>query len=192
MAKTYLISTTYFKENSVVNLNVEDQLINMSIIDAQEIHIQNTLGTKLYKKIISMVKDGSITNGSVYQTLLDDYIVDALVKWTLVETLPYIHSKIMNKSVSTQTSDNSTPLSIEDLKYHIEQHRNKAEYKTQRMADYLCANSTLYPEYTQATTIDDIVPQHNAYFSGVVMDEYEDERRYRRVMGINNNKTLNW
>lgn len=182
MNKVYFISEEYFKNETVVNLNVEPSLINMSIWDAQEIHIQNLLGTKLYRKLKTDIVAGSITGS--YKTLLEDYVMQATAQYALTECLPYIRYKIMNKGVQSQASDNSTPTDLEELKFLQSKVGNKAEYYGQRMADYLMANMNLFPEYHSATTIDEQLPDTNAYFSGMQLDDSDGS--CDRFIGYNN------
>lgn len=183
--QTFLISETYYKTNSPVNLNVEPYLINMSIIDAQEMHVQMQLGSILYKKLITLVRSGDIQlpANAVYKTLLDDYVQPAVVQWALYECIPYLRYKLMNKGVQVQNSDNSTPADLEDLKYIEARVKDRAEFVSQRLADYLLENETLYPEYTAATDIDDIKPETDAYNSGMFLGQRTDP--CRRSMGFN-------
>ena len=51
MNTIYFISETVLKSNSPISLNVEPSLLNIAIVDAQEMRIQNALGTNLYEKI---------------------------------------------------------------------------------------------------------------------------------------------
>lgn len=186
--RVYFISESDLKNNTTINQNVEQSLLNSSILDAQLLHIQMILGSKLYKKIESLISLGTITNptNSYYKLLLDDYIRPATIQWTLAECVPYIRYKIMNKSISGQSSDNSTPIELEELKYLQAQFINKAEFYTQRIADYLLSNLNHFPEYTQATAIDDIIPSTNAYFSGIQLDEgTQDLRRSLGLQGLN-------
>lgn len=185
MAKVYFISETYFKNNTPVNMNVEPQLINIAIMDAQVLHIQIALGSKLYKKLEDLISDNSIAKAvnAKYKSLLDDLVRPAVVQWSLVESLAYIRYKIMNKTVGGQSSDNTTPIDLEELKYLAAQLKNKAEFYTQRIVDYLCANSSDYPEYTNGNAVDDILPETNAYFSGMQLDDVIDP--YTRFLGLN-------
>jgi len=188
--KVYFVSESFVKENTPISLNVEPQLINLAIIDAQVLHLQIVLGSKLYKKLEDLIVAGTITDSinAVYKTLLNDYVQPAVLQWTLVECIPYIRYKITNKSVGGQTSDNSVPMDLEELKYIQAQFTNKAEFYSQRVADYLLANMTLYPEYRSATDIDDIRPESNAYCSGMVLGD--DTNVCERFLGLNKN-TIN-
>lgn len=185
--KVYFVSETYVKNNTPINLNVEQQLINLAIYDAQVLHVQMVLGSNLYKKLETLISTGDISDPANvnYKTLLDDYVQPAVAQWALAECIPYIRYKIMNKSVSGQNSDNSTPIDLEELKYLQASLSNKAEFYTQRVADYVMANMTLFPEYSTADSIDDILPETNAYFSGMQLDD--DGDAYERFLGLNKN-----
>ena len=188
MANVYFISETYFKDNTPVNINVESQLVNMSILDAQLLHIQTALGSILYKKLEALISSGDISDPANvnYKTLLDDYVQRATAMWALYEATTYIRYKLMNKGVQSQTSDNSTPVDLEELKYIQSKMMNSAEWYTQRIADYLLSNTTLFPEYTAAADIDDITPSSNAYFSGIVLDDCDECDRF---LGLNSHTT---
>lgn len=178
MNTIYLISENTLKNHSPINLNVEQSLLNLAINEGQEQHIQMALGSKLYQKILDIVVDGTIKtdpNMSDYKTLLDNYIAPALIYWSLVECLNYVRYKIMNKGVQVQNSDNSNTPELEEIKYFQQAITNKAEFKQQRLIDYLIENSTLFSEYTSTIDYDDIAPESNGYFSGMQLDnDYED------------------
>jgi len=171
--KTYLITTTYIKENSPLNFNVEDTLINSAIYEAQMIYLVNLLGSDLYDKIISLVTSGDISQpaNAVYKSLLDLYITDVVMYYTIVQCLPYIHNKIMNKSVTKQKSENSEPIEAEDLKYFAGSFKNTAEVFGERLIKHLEVNYALYPEYYMNTTCDKIQPTTNSYSCGIVFEK---------------------
>lgn len=173
MNKVYFISEQYLKDNTSISMNVEPQLLNIAIQDAQNIHIQPLLGSSLYKKLVSLIVDGTIgaIGNEKYKTLLDDYVVPATTQWALVECLPYIRWKIMNKSVLGQHSDNTTPAELEEIKFLKAELRNKAEFYGERIVKHLKANYTLYPEYTDSTNCENISPMDNAYFGGIQLDD---------------------
>lgn len=172
--KILLVNSTYVTENSIINTNVEPQLINRSIVDSQTIHIQETLGTNLYKAIESKIGDGNISEpqNQNYKTLLTEYIQPALLQWTVYEIIPFLKYKLMNKSVQIQTSENSTPADAQELTLFRAELKNKAEFYTQRLKDYICANISKFPEYNTTTSTSDMLPNKTTYSSGFVFDKY--------------------
>ena len=94
--KTFFISDAYLKANTPINLNVEPTLLSMAIQDAQLLHVQTVLGTRLYKKLETLISTGAIAaaGNEAYKTLLDDYVMQATAQWALAESIPYIRYKI--------------------------------------------------------------------------------------------------
>lgn len=181
MNTIYLISTQFLKENTSINDNVADYLLNAAIRDAQTINLQQTTGTKLYKKILSLVADGTISDpeNEPYKTLLDDYIQPLVLNWAFVYAIPQIRYKIMNVGVVNQSGDNSTPTDTKEMQFVIDEARNKAEYYSTILSDFLKANFKTYPEYLQNTEWDEKRPFFNQYTSGLVLsDIYPDEWHY--------------
>jgi hypothetical protein len=168
MKTTYFISVADVKNYTSVNFNVEDKVISMAIWDAQETYIQMGLGTKLYNKIKTMVEATAVTGN--YKILLDTYIYPALIRWSLVEVLPFATLRVENKSTVQTGLDGTVNLDLEQLKYFINLNKDKAEFYNQRMIDYLIANMNIFPEYTQVNTFDEMPASQNAYFSGMQLD----------------------
>lgn len=183
MNKIYFVTTKLLKESTTINDNVDDYLLNNSIWEAQEINVQNACGTVLYRKINDLISTGDISlpANAQYKSLLDVYIQPVVIYWAWAYIIPMVHYKIMNKGVQNQNSDNSTSTAINEMQYLKDEVRNKADFFTERLCDYLLANKHLFPEYTRNHKIDELHPDGNAYFSGVQFDGHCD--RCIRQMG---------
>lgn len=152
------ISEQYIKDTTPINDNVDMKLLRMAILEAQEIHLLEKIGSTLYNdlqtKYIAQTLNASET------VLLNTYIRPMLKYWVMVEGLPMMLFKLSNKSVATTTSDNSTPVQYEDMNYLVKLNKNKAEVYTDRLVRYLLANLALFPLFYQATSsIDTIFPE---------------------------------
>ena len=156
MARQLFISETFVKENSAIDENVDMKQINPTIYQCQIQHIQNVLGTKLYDKIISDIAASTLTGD--YLTLVDDYFADALVYWVMYEVQIPLLFKFRDKNVSKKSSDNAFPISTKELSRIENRYKDKAEYFTKRISDYLCANESLYPEYNTEDEVDEVRP----------------------------------
>lgn len=166
---TIFITTQYLKDNTVINSNVDQELLQPYIEIAQDVRIEPILGTDLYNKLKSDIEGSTITGN--YKILLDDYVQKCLAQWSLYEGLPFLEYKLTNKSVSKKSSDNSTPSDLDEIKYLRQGIRDIAEYFSQRISDYLCANQSLFPEYTSNSDSDDIHPNSTSYFSGLYLGD---------------------
>jgi hypothetical protein len=169
MAKVRFISEKYLKDNSGIEDNVEETILNPVIDKAQLIYIEGVLGTALYKKLQQDVIDDSLAGK--YLILMRDYIKPALVEAVIYESYPQIWSRITNKSVSTSNSDNAIPLSSDDIKFLQAGVRDNMEYLLQRVAKYLMANVSDFPEYSNpGSSIDTVRPRRNNLFGGIYLN----------------------
>lgn len=174
MDRTYLISTEFLKAHTIINNNVTDELLNNAIFEAQVIHIQQTIGTKLYEKLLTLVRTNDIHQAqySDYKNLLDGYVMECTAYWALYECLPYIRYKVVNKGVTTQDSEWSNGVDSQELNRLQEAIADKAQFFTRRLSDFILQNRTLYPEYIMNNKIDELHPNGGEYFSGFQFDSY--------------------
>lgn len=168
------VSEDTIKKSTTINGNVDVELLLPYIKVAQDIHIHQLLGTDLYDKIQADITGGTLTGN--YQSFTDDYIQPVLIHYALFECLPFLSYKIMNKDIVRKISETSTPASLEDIKYMREIVKNTAEYYATRLVDYLCNNNHLFPEYNTNSN-GDLAPTKDTYFSGIVLDQYEQSNR---------------
>ncbi len=169
-----LISEDTIKKSTTINGNVDVELLLPYIKVAQDIHIQQVLGTDLYEKIQSDISGGSLAG--VYKTLVDTYIQPVLVHYSLYECMPFLSYKIMNKSIVQKISETSSNASLDDVKYIRNVVLNTAEFYTKRLVDYLRHKNDLYPEYN-SNTDNDMSPDKSAYFSGMNLDTIQRSSR---------------
>jgi hypothetical protein len=83
-----------------------------------------------------------------YQILVEQYIFKALAWWVMVDVIPKLTYKYLNGTLGQYSSDDVTAISDQQMKDEIARAKSTAEYYTQRLVDYLCYNSALFPEYT--------------------------------------------
>ena len=69
--KVFLIGEQSLKDFNI-NDNLDANYLNPAIHTAQEIYLQQIIGTKLLEKIKDMIANNSLTDD--YKLLLDDYI----------------------------------------------------------------------------------------------------------------------
>jgi len=169
------LSTQYLKDNTVINNNVDNELLEPFILQAQNKHIESVIGTGLFNDIKTNIQNNTISGDT--QSLLDDYIQPCLKEWVLYEALPFINYKLTNKSVGTKSSDNSAPAELGEVQYLRKNVRDTAEYMSQRLINYLKtqSNAGLFPLYQNAgNTIDTIRPNSSSYFNGVYLPKKND------------------
>ena len=166
MATALFITPTDLKQNSLIDGNVDVDKFIQFIRIAQQIHIQNYLGTALYDKISSDIISNNLTGD--YLTLVRDYIKDMLIHYAMVDYLPFAAYQVANGGVFKHISENSESVTKSEVDTLVEKHRQFAQFYTRRFIDYMTFNNATYPEYN-ASTDDDMYPDKEANFTGWVL-----------------------
>jgi hypothetical protein len=158
MATALFISRTDLVKNTIVDGNVDTDKFIQFIKIAQEIHIQNYLGSKLYDKISLDIVNGTLAGD--YLSLVSNYIQPMLIHFAMVEYLPFAAFQIKNGGVFKHTSENSESVTKNEVEFLVQKQRDFSEYYTRRFVDYICFNSTKFPEYN-TNQDSDIYPDKN-------------------------------
>ena len=166
MAQILFVSPADVIKRTGINGNVDrDQMIQFIKI-AQDIHIQNILGTNLFNKISTDISSDSLSGN--YLTLFANYIQDMVIHWSAIEILPYIHYKVANGGIYVKGAENGESISKQDLDYLVQKERDIAEHYSRRFVDHMAFYSSLYPEYNNSSN-DDMYPSKNQNFNGWVL-----------------------
>ena len=134
---------------------------------AQDIHLQNYLGTDLYNYIEDQIIADTLTGD--YQTLVETYCKPVLIHWAMVEYLPYAAYTIANKGIYKHTSENATNVEKDEVDFLIEKERTTAQYYTNRLIDYLTFNAPSKFSQYYTSNNEDISPDTQADFGGWVL-----------------------
>ena len=145
MATALFISRTDLVKNTIIDGNVDTDNFIQFIKIAQEIHITNYLGSKLYDKISADIVADTLTGD--YLSLVKDYIQPMLIHFAMVEYLPFASFQLKNGGVFKHSSENAESVSKSEIEFLVQKQRDFSEYYTRRFVDYICFNSTKFPEY---------------------------------------------
>jgi len=173
MAYVLFISENKLKDSTAIGGSVDMSFLLPYIKVAQKKIIESKLGTDLFEALQTKITAGNLTGA--YQTLVDDYIQDALVHWAFYECLPFLRFKVSNGNVYSKTSETGTALSQEEAQHLREEIANTSEFFTQRLIDYIKNNTSSYPEYSTSSGAD-ITPDSDAYYSGINL-EFDRQRQ---------------
>lgn len=158
---TLLISQQYLKDQSLISDNVDFKIITPVIRIVQTIDIQQLLGTNLYNKILTDVAGNSLAG--VYKTLVDDYVLPAMVFY-IQARIPYaLAYRFVNRGVVTKTGSDSTPISETAFAKLIDENRNTAQALGEMMVSYIKYNTASYPEYSTNNGLNQMTPNQTAY-----------------------------
>ena len=166
MAEALLITRDDLVRFTSVNGNVDTDKFIQYIKIAQDIHIQNYLGTELLNKIKADIIASTLTGD--YQSLVEVYVKPMLIHWAMVEYLPFAAYTIANKGVYKHSSENAENVAKDEVDFLLEKERKIAQHYTQRFIDYMSFNQQLFPEYNDNSN-GDMYPDTNNNFIGWVL-----------------------
>lgn len=157
MATALFISKSDIVKKTSLSGSVDSNKFLQYVEVAQEIHVQNLLGTDLYDKISELIIAGTLENQ--YLALVKDYIRPILINYGMIEYLSFAQYEISNAGIYKHRVETSETASKEEVDYLIGKHRNYADYYSDRLIEFLCRKGTrqAFPEY-YTNTEDDIRP----------------------------------
>lgn len=173
-ANVLLIDDLAIKARTGLHTNTDPKLIEPDIKAAQDIYLQPILGSALLSKLQTLISSNAInaTENKVYKDLLDGYIVDTLIYYTLAELPMSLSYQFFNKGVLRKNDDNATVPAMGELIDIANIYKNRAEHYGKRLIMYLKANAVSFPEYnTISTTLDSINPIDDNYSTGIWLDD---------------------
>jgi hypothetical protein len=163
MAEALLITRNDVVKFTAMNGNVDTDNFIQYVKIAQDIHIQNYLGTDLLEKIKADIVATTLSGD--YLTLVETYIKPMLIHWAMVEYLPFAAYTIANKGIYKHNSENSTNVEKNEVDFLIEKERSIAQHYTERFIDYMAFNQDLFPEYNSNSN-GDMYPDTNNNYTG--------------------------
>lgn len=170
MSKALFITTKDLKQRSIISGNVDPDKIVQFIEVAQDTHIQNYLGGKLYKKIQTLITGGTLNDAANadYKTLLDTYIKPMLIWFAQADYIPFAAFQIGNGGVYKHRSESSDTVSMEEINMLTSKAQETAEFYSRRFMDYMDHYSYLYPEYLESSN-EDMMPDKDVNFGGIFL-----------------------
>jgi hypothetical protein len=176
---TLLISDAMIKERTAIHGNIDPKLIYPDIKVAQDMYIHPILGTALYEKLQTIISDGTITSVPAnvnYKNLVDKYLCDALMYYTLSELPTTISYQFWNKGVVRKQGESTELPSMSELIDLSNKYKNRAEFYAERLRLYIIQHAVqMFPEYLRpGSTIDTITPEQRSFTMPVYLGGERD------------------
>ena len=150
MIGVYLISEDILKSETILNDNVGAEYFSSAIETAQEIYLQQLIGTSLLNDLCEKVRDNRLTADD--KVLLDDYIIPFLKFKVLCEVTLPIAFKYRNAGVVQTNNEYVYNSGLKDAQQLATYYDQRANFFAIRLTNWLCANSTKFPAYHNTTT----------------------------------------
>ena len=165
MATVLLISENKLKAFSNVHQNVDVELLAPMIKIAQDLHLQNLLGTKFITEFYTQITNSTLTANN--KALLDDYISPYLVHAAVFEATPEIFMRMMNKSILIGDTEQGKAISIKEMAYLRDIYQSRFNFYAQRLQDELRNHPSKYPAYQSYSSTDGMPPRRETYMAGI-------------------------
>jgi len=165
-----LISEQKLKDNTSINENVDSSELRFCIQQAQQIFIQESLGTNLYEYILKLVKDGDIDLPAKvkYKELLNNFIAPTLISYAYYLALDNFFVKFVNVGLQSYRSEQSSNIGIKEFTYLKNNSKAQAEFNDNLLRRHLVFNNADYPQYTLTTNNGQLIPEFGGAFKSSV------------------------
>lgn len=161
-ANVLFISETTLKSRTGISDAINGNQIKPIIKVAQDMYIQQALGSTLYIRLQDGVDGNNLSNAE--KALIDDYITDALVWYTMCLLPDFLGFQYFSKGVLQKTAEESNTPRKEDLDLISSKYKSMAEFYKTRMIQYLKENYNLFYQYLNTGSgLDVIFPENKAY-----------------------------
>lgn len=167
MIGIYLISEDILKSETILNDNVGAEYFGQAIECAQEIYLQQIIGTSLLNDLCMKVKENKLNAND--KILLDEYIIPYLKFKVLCEVTLPIAFKYRNAGVVQTSNEYSYNTAMKDAQQLATHYDQRANFFAIRLSDYLCANSTKYPAYRN-TSSGELNPNKNSFNTSIYLN----------------------
>lgn len=161
MPKIYLIDADDLRANiKQISIHVDDQLINNSIIEAQEIDLSPIIGEQVYISILE--NKGSYTD--VYKNLMDGCIYTyednkyelrgikvALCYLAYARIIKSVDNSVSRSGFLQKDNDHSVHSAIKERLAAANEAAGTGVYYANKCLDYILRNISSFPVYSKLT-----------------------------------------
>lgn len=148
MNNVLLITAEKVKTYSEISDNVFEKNLLPAIMTAQNIYLQQIIGTCLYRKLQDMVvtQDIMLEENVAYKDLLDNHITNYLIERVIADLIPIVGNKISNLGIYKSNDEYAQNISADEVDRLQYQHIVRSDFYQARMQDFLRANRSAFPE----------------------------------------------
>ena len=130
--------------------NVDPEKLVPFIKTAQDKYIWVLLGSKLYFYLQDEIVARSLV--PPYTELMEVYIKDCLIHYSVVEALPFLSYSIGNAGIfKNLNAEQASSPDKRDIDFLLQKELQTAQFYAERLVTHLIANSSIYPQYNQTT-----------------------------------------
>ena len=165
METILLVSEQRMKQWTALDKNIRIDVLTPSILNAQEIYIQDSLGTHFFDRLKEGVYLDDLTVDE--EMFLKDYVGPTLMQYALYLLLPNLKYKMVEKGILNGTSEETQPTTLQELEYLREATMDTAQFYDRRMRQFLTQHPNMFQQWL--TWNGNGMPRNAStpYFSGI-------------------------
>lgn len=165
MDTVLLVSEQRMKQWTSLDNNIRIDVLTPSILQAQDIYIQDTLGTPFYNRLKEGVLNNDLTADE--SSFLKDYVGPTLMQYALYLILPHLKYKFVEKGILNGSSEDTDSTNLDELKYLRETALDTAQFYNERMLEFLKDYPNMFPIYRTWNQKGMKPNKETPYFSGL-------------------------
>jgi hypothetical protein len=159
----YFITEEKIKNFTAVHENVAVHDILPHVNDAQQIYLQEILGTTFFQTMQDEIINGNLS--STNTDLINDYIAPFILNAALYQMIPFNYVKFRNKGLLKGEAEEAVTADIKDVQFLRDNVRTTMEFYRERLRRQLTVFSYLYPEYVAASLTQNMNPNRRQDYS---------------------------
>jgi hypothetical protein len=165
-----MLSEQRLKDFTPINENVDVSELRFSIQMAQNIFVQESLGTNLFNHILDLIKTGDIelAGNIAYKTLLNQFIQPMLTQYAFYLALDNFFVKFVNIGLQQYRSEQSNSIGQKEFAYMKENAKQQASFLDNLLRRHLVFNNSDYPQYTLTTNNGQLIPEFTGAFKSPI------------------------
>lgn len=161
-----LVSEQRMKEWTSLDNNIRIDVLTPSILNAQSVYTQDSLGTPFFNRLLEGVRDNDLT--TVESDFLRDYVGPMLMQYALYLIMPNLKYKFVEKGILSGSSEETSDTTLEELQYLRETALDLAQFYDARLKEFLNDYPDLFPIYRNWNQKGMYPNKETSYQSGLV------------------------
>ena len=127
------------KTNSGLNDNMFGKSLLPAIREAQDIYLQQIIGSTLYNKLLELVDSETIgdNDNALYKELLDNYVRSYLLYQTIVQVIPVTNVKLSNYGTTLSDDQYLVNLSQGEAELIEKHYQNLSDFYARRLQEFI-------------------------------------------------------
>jgi hypothetical protein len=149
---------------SALDLNIDEVKLIFACVNAQKLYLEPQIGSALMRKL----QEPNPT--FEYKLLLDKFVNDAIINWGCAEAIRSVAYQVANGGVYKHIPSDGEPVTAAEVNTIRQQYLYKADTFAKRLSEFLCKNTSYYPEYSEGAADGITANKENKFTGGLFIE----------------------